>query len=191
VDSLQATPPTAATRTFCRCERGLGTDRLRWRSEALDRRAGGPDEVGCLIRANREVLDFQHHPERWLGSSNFISFVESKRWFDLTPAALQRESGVPKWERALPTVRLLEQRLRRKLRMRRSRCATCWTLCAIRSYPATRTVTARSPPATRSRPRRPQRTLDCRHGVNRHAVRPVLDRHGPRASGVREAPLPK
>ena len=59
-------------------------------------------------------------------------------------SALQRESGVPKRERALADrSRVGAAPAGESVRMRRSRCATCWTRCAIRSYPATRTVTAR------------------------------------------------
>jgi len=77
----------------------------------------GPDEVRMSYPGYiQEIpLDFQHHPERWRGSSNFISFAESQGWYDPhsgQPVNVNRvyQNGTGR----SPTVRWLEQRLREK-----------------------------------------------------------------------------
>jgi dipeptidase len=77
----------------------------------------GPDEVRMSYPGYIEEvpLDFQHHPDHWLGSSNFISFAESQGWYDPhtgQPFSVNRVYQNGKGRS--PTVRLLEQRLRDK-----------------------------------------------------------------------------
>lgn len=58
-------------------------------------------------------LDFQKHPERYRGSSNFISFAVSQGWFDPKAGQPFNVNKVYQWgkERS-PTVQVIEERLR-------------------------------------------------------------------------------
>jgi dipeptidase len=77
----------------------------------------GPDEVrmsypGYILEI---PLDFQKHPDHWLGSANFISFAVAHGWYD--PKSGQRFNVNKIYQNGKersPTVTLFERRLREK-----------------------------------------------------------------------------
>ena len=83
-----------------------------WIAERL-----GPDDIrmsypGYILEI---PLDFQKHPDRYRGSTNFISFAVSQGWFDPNAGQPFNVNKVYQWgkERS-PTVKVIEERLRTK-----------------------------------------------------------------------------
>jgi dipeptidase len=81
-----------------------------WIAERL-----GPDDIhmsypGYILEI---PLDFEKHPDRFRGSSNFISFAVSQGWYDPNSGQPFNVNKVYQWgkERS-PTVVLIEERLR-------------------------------------------------------------------------------
>jgi dipeptidase len=77
----------------------------------------GPDEVRMSYPGYIEDVpaDFQHHPEHWRGSANFISFAQGQGWYDPhSGQPLNVNRVYQNGKGRSPTVRVLEQRLRDK-----------------------------------------------------------------------------
>jgi dipeptidase len=83
-----------------------------WIAERL-----GPNDIrmsypGYILEV---PLDFKKHPDRFLGSANFISFAVSQGWYDPASGQPFNVNKIYQWgkERS-PTVSLIEERLRLK-----------------------------------------------------------------------------